>query len=383
MVADGTTRREALQMAAAAATLGLATRVDAGAANDDALDEALGRLHRAEPKIKQGMSTHAPMVVESLCALGYPDRVASWMDGYRGPVLEIPVPSARIPREGWREALGPRAGASTWEAAMARFGDWREFFRAEMAESPWPAVLDRWAARLAPGLCGAATHGVIRTAHAVRALSRRDTPERRAELARGLAYWASAYQELPARAGQGSATYVQALDRVPLYWEAHRRSPAGNIVEGVRQAGGLAHFAETRDLVATPADVATGLSALSATFAAVYLRHGTQHHPIAFIHAVTGPCALRRLAPHLAPGTARAAFPYAWQAAAAIYAGYARREDAARSPEPRLSRAELAARAAENGDAHVIKFVETLLVEHTLRPEPVYLAAAEDVLIRL
>ena len=151
----------------------------------------------------------------------------------------------------------------------------------------------------------------------------------------------------------------------------------------MRQAGGLPHFAETRDLVATPADVATGLSALSATFAAVYLRHGTQHHPIAFIHAVTGPCALRRLAPHLEPGTARAAFPYAWQAAAAIYAGYARREDAVRSPEPRLSRAELAARAAENGDAHVIKFVETLLVEHTLRPDPVYLAAAEDVLTRL
>jgi len=383
MVADGTTRREALQMAAAATTLGFAARLDAGAPDDDALDEALRRLHRAEPRIKQGMSTHAPMVAEALCALGYPDRVSSWMDRDRGPMLEIPVPAARIPRDGWRAALGLRAGASTWEAALARFGDWREFFVAEMAESPWPEVLDRWTARLAPGLCAAATHGVIRTAHATRALSRRDTPERRAELARGLAYWAAAYQELPARAGRGDATYAQALAQVPLYWDAHRQSPAGNIVEGVRQAGGLPRFAETRDLVATPADVASGLSALSATFAAAYLRHGTRHHAIAFIHAVTGPCALRRLAPHLRPETARAAFPYAWQAAVAIYAAYARREDAARSPDPRLSRAELAARAAENGDAHVVKFTETLLVEHTLRPDPVYLAAAEDVVTRL
>jgi hypothetical protein len=31
----------------------------------------------------------------------------------------------------------------------------------------------------------------------------------------------------------------------------------------------------------------------------------------------------------------------------------------------------------------VIEFVETLLAEHRLRPEPVYLAAAEDVLSRL
>ena len=57
--------------------------------------------------------------------------------------------------------------------------------------------------RLAPGLSAAATHGILRTAHAARALSRRDTPERRGELARGLAYWAVAYEELPARERSG------------------------------------------------------------------------------------------------------------------------------------------------------------------------------------
>jgi hypothetical protein len=32
-----------------------------------------------------------------------------------------------------------------------------------------------------------------------------------------------------------------------------------------------------------------------------YLRHGTRHNTIALIHAVTGPCALRELAPYVEP----------------------------------------------------------------------------------
>ena len=49
----------------------------------------------------------------------------------------------------------------------------------------------------AAGLMAAATHGWLRTAHAVRSLTARETPERIAELARGLAYWAARYQEVP------------------------------------------------------------------------------------------------------------------------------------------------------------------------------------------
>lgn len=355
-----------------------------GETGDEALDHALRLLHNAEPESRQGLSNHAPMAAEALCALGFADRAVAWVEHYNAPLIELPRPTARIDRERWREALGPRPGVTNWEASLTRWADWRAFFTEELAEGPWRGVLDRWAARLAPGMCAAATHGVIRTAHAARALSRRETSERRAELARGLAYWASAYEELPARAGGPRvASYEQALAKVPLHVRTFGQAPSGNIVNGLRQVGKLERFAEARDLVATPDDVSSALSTLSATFARVYLRHGTKHDSIAFIHAVTGPCALRKLAPHVSPETARAALPYAWQAAAAIYAAYARDDDEAPGPPgPELSPAELAARAVENGDEHAIKFTETLLVEHALRPDPAYLAAAKAVVTR-
>jgi hypothetical protein len=392
-----TSRRDTLRFCAGAAIAGLGSvpgvseperARPAALPGDEALDEALRLLEDAEPESRQGLSTHAPMVAEALCSLGQGERAVAWVQAYRGPLLRLPGTRSKIGREDWRRALGARPGASSWEAALERWADWREFFRAELDEAPWPEVLDRWAGRLAPGLCAAATHGVIRTAHAARGLSRRETPTRRAELARGLAYWASAYQELPARAGTGPAVvaYGQALDRVPLYWDAHHGVPPGNIVSGLRAAGELPGFSDARDLVKTPPDVSAALSELTRTAARAYLRHGTQGRSvatIAFVHAVTGPTALRRIAPHVRPETARAALPYAWQAVAGIYAAYARRENALREPEATSTRQELVARAVQNGDEHAIKFTEALLAEHEIQPDPAYLSAAEDVVTRL
>ena len=65
-------------------------------------------------------------------------------------------------------------------------------------------VVARWIPTLAGGLTGAAMRGLIRTAHAVRALDGHETPERVEELSRALAYWAARYQALPATgSGQG------------------------------------------------------------------------------------------------------------------------------------------------------------------------------------
>lgn len=391
-----TTRREVVRLFAAAAVIvgpghvrAAETKTAGGeAAPDGALDEALRLLHDREPESRQGLSTHAPMVAEALCALGRPEEAVGWVERYRGPMLALPRARQRIDPHDWRSSLGARPGAATWEEALERWADWREFFVEELKQGPWTGVLDRWTSRLAPGLCAAATHGVIRTSHAARALARLATAERAAELARGLAYWASSYQELPVRPAKGprAASYAEALEQVPLFWEKNRSVPAGNIVSGLQQAADLPGFAEMLDHVTLRDDVGEALSALTATSARAYLRHGTRGRSvatIAFVHAVTGPCALRRLTPHLKPETARAALPYAWQAVAGIYAAYARSENPMREAEPKAAPGELAARAVANGDEHAIKFTEALLAEHALRPDPAYLAAAEDAVARL
>jgi hypothetical protein len=229
-----------LQTAAGAlgwAACSKATSAPVKPANDDALDEALHRLHAREPEATQGLSTHAPMVAEVLCELGHADRVSGWLDNYRGPTLQLPTASEPIDPKNWRAALGPDVNASSWERANSRWRDWVALFGAELGNAPWREVLDKWAARLAPGMSGGATHGVIRTSHAVRALSRRETPERRAELARGLAYWASSYEEIKGRGPRID------LDKVPLYWEVKGHAPAGgNIVETLRHVAELASF---------------------------------------------------------------------------------------------------------------------------------------------
>jgi hypothetical protein len=355
-------------------------------ADDQALDEVLRQLQAAEPRSLQGLSTHAPMAAEALCALGFPQKAGPWLKNYRRPVRDLPGRKKRIDPNAWKDALGPDAQAETWEQANGRWRDWTEFFAAELGERPWPDVLDMWVARLAPGMSGAATHGVIRTAHAVRAVGRRKTPERLGELARGLGYWASSYEELPVRkrTRRRLDTFAAALDEIPLYRTAFGRSPEGrNIVEVLRRVREVEGFGEVRDAVRLPDDLSAAFSALTATFARVYLRYGTKNDTIAFVHAVTGPCALRRLAPQVSAKTLRAGFPYAWQTAAAVFSAYVHVREKGRREESKRTTEELAARAVRNGDEHVIKFTEVMLAEHKLNPDPVYLAAAEDAIGRL
>jgi hypothetical protein len=91
----------------------------------------------------------------------------AWVKEYDRPLLALPPATTLIERSQWRAALGPRVGAATWESSNARWGDWKEFFIAELSEPRWQDVLDLWVGRLVPGMSGAATHGAIRTAHAV------------------------------------------------------------------------------------------------------------------------------------------------------------------------------------------------------------------------
>ncbi|HXF50170.1 MAG TPA: questin oxidase family protein [Dehalococcoidia bacterium] len=335
-----------------------------------ALDEALEALKDTGPEFGPGLSNHGPMAAEALVRLGRGDSVIPWVERYRRRLQERPRASGRIDPAAWREALGD----------VRRVGDWVAFFEETLRERPWRDVVAEWAPRLAPGVMAGATHGLIRTAHAVRSLEEAETPLRLRELAEGLGYWAARYQELPGRPGPASfprspAAAIELVERANPPGTQFR----GLIFEAVRGLDERPAFAGVIDLAAPAGDVSRFLSNLTETFARVTLAN--PRTPIAFVHSVTAPAALWLLLPSLRPADAALAARYAWQACAALYAWYAEAGPEPTAVEPEgIQEDDLVARAVATGDEHAIKFVEACLRERRLHPSPAYVAAADQVI---
>jgi hypothetical protein len=363
-------------LAAAALALPPPARVGAAAAAPEAwepLDEALALLEGRGAEYGFGLANHGPMAAEALCAMGRGDRAADWVSGYRKR-LEDPAP----PREAVTEA--------TWRAAVGeapRVTDWARFFQAQLEERPWPAVLDLWAARLAPGLVAAAFHGVIRTAHAARALSVRETPRRRRELAAGLSYWAARHQALPRSDTPGPQRPVaEALAQVPRLPVEDRRR--GLIADGLRALDAFPAFAPVAGLANLGGDPGRVISALCGAMAGVYLAH-TPAGLITLLHGVTGASAVRLLVPHLSPATTAVVLRNTWHAAAALYAVSATSppgEPPAGQDKP-LDRDGHVEEALAARDEHAIKMTEACLREDAIAPRAVFGRAARDACRRL
>jgi hypothetical protein len=332
------------------------------------IDEALGELRDCGPEFGgNGLSNHGPMAAEALFALGRPEAVQPWVARYRKRLGERPPEVEPVLTAAWQTALGD----------VRRVSDWEAFFTRELEEQPWPAALEVWVRRLAPGLMAAATHGLIRTAHAVRSLTAADTPERRRELVAGLAYWAARYQTLPGVPGPASPRPPsQAIKDLPIM-PLHLRSRAPtSIFQAVAELDGFPPFSAAVDLAAPGADLSAFLCDLTATMARRYLENAGPAS-IPYVHTVTAPSALRMLLPFLTRETATQAVRYAWQAAAAIHsrAHYPRPVSL---PDPLPEREDLIDRAIASGDEHAIKFTEACLREHALAPHPAFLAGPLD-----
>jgi hypothetical protein len=341
-------------------------------ADYSALDETLEIIAPMGPDLNNGLSNHAPMAVEAMCAMGRADAVKKWFGSYRKLLAPRVARVARLTSDNWHAALGdPR-----------RTQDWFEFFRNEIADRPWQSVLDDWAARLAPGLMAAATHGIIRTGHATRSLALEDNSARRRELADGLAYWAADYLPLPAdRYRSARAMPSEAITRVKILPPEIRRANGGPFTDALAQLDSFEPFKDTLDAVDPAGDASAFLSDLSATFVRVFLANARDTYTtIAFIHTVTGPSALRPLLPYLRDPNVHAALAFAWQAAAAMYATFGTRAELPR-PSTYEGKAwdidELVERAIASGDEHAIKFTEVCLREHALKPNAAFFAAAD------
>ena len=225
----------------------------------------------------------------------------------------------------------------------------------------------------------AATHGLLRTSHAVRSLAAQETPQRLHELAQGLGYWAVRYQVLPGspsstNGGFSPSSAIAQVDRLHgLDFEG-----SGSIQQQIMGLDEQPEFAPAIDLVDTGGDLSAFISNITETFAGLYMAN--QKNLIAFVHTVTAPSSLRTLAPYLAEADARLAALYAWQACAGIYSWYSvvPPMDTTGLEAPSEDREDLIDRAVAAGGAHSIKFTEACLREYTINPNPVYLVAARD-----
>ena len=339
---------------------------------DQALLDALDRLRGTGPEFNGFLANHGPMAAEALTRLGGGDAVPRWVDGYLPRLDSAPEVRRGIGDDDWRERLGDEA----------LLGDWTAYLRSEAREMSWQDLLLRWWPRLLPGLAASATHGVIRTAHAVRSL--RDAgaephPLLVDELAQGLGYWAARFQSLPGSPRlAGGADSFAALRRLP------RLDPAipseglgiGGRLVSLRHLDGFADGLDQWGPPLTPDDALDDLIAAAARVLAA-----RDDAPIAFCHAVTAPAAVRLVLPELPSELRHASVAASWQVVGALVAAFAsprqEAESAAAEADAGALLSTLDARAIEHGDEHVIKLTEAARREHQRTGDVTLLVGAD------
>lgn len=338
---------------------------------DGALLDALDRLRGTGPEFHGFLANHGPMASEALVRLGAADQVGGWVSGYLPKLDDAPRVVRGIGAEDWPEHLG--------DVRLA--GDWTAYLRQEVGAAGWREVLLRWWPRLLPGLAASATHGVIRTAHAVRSLiAAGDHPDPLLvdELAQGLAFWAARYETLPGDPQlRGRLDAVEATRRLPrMAPEVPSEGPGvSGRLRALHRVPGLAEGLD--DWLAPPPDEALdGLIGASARVLAA-----RDDAPIAFCHAVTAPAAVRLVLPLLPGPLQQASVAASWHVVGGIVAAYAaprleaevERADA----DPEALLAELDGRAIEHGDEHVIKLTEAAEREFARTGDVTLLVAAD------
>jgi hypothetical protein len=345
------------------------------------LDQAYVRLHDTGPEFDGWLSNHGPMAAEAMARRGHADTVHRWLDVYVRRLEDFPRGTSPVGAD-WRVGLG----------APRRVADWTAYFRRELADQPWRQVLDTWWPRLLPGVAAAATHGVIRTGHAVRALiADGSDPVRVTELAHGLAYWAARWQPVP-----GATTGVSSPSGAAPGPHAEGLAPAaalaavpriadqtGGIRErllGLPRLTGWAGVLAAPQIPRSPEEISSWLTRLADAAALRYLEYA-HGNPVMLAHSATAPTAIVRTLPVLGRDLWAPSAAAAWAAAAALTAIYAPADPAPHEalpnppPGPRAAE-EMFARAVEHGDEHVIKFADTAADVYARTGKPGVLAAA-------
>ena len=341
-------------------------------------DEALERFHRVDLEYADGLANHGPMGAEALESLGHQALIPAFTDIY-APRLQAREPGRAIGPEAFESCLGD----------IARRGDWIATYEARVLAGDWRTAIASEIPLLLPGLFAGAGHGLLRVAHAVRALEREDSPIRRRELAFGLAYWAARFQTLPGLPGSRSATQglelADALRDWPLLGEPEAR--VGFFFRAVGRLESFREFARAVERVPLPtaATLDAYLSELCLAGARFYVAQPQAR--VAYVHAVTIPRAMRLIAPYLEEQDACLGAAYALQAAGALHSLYGDRdttpEDDAEVIRVSGDWDEIRYHAACSIQEHSIKMAEACWQEDRERADPLFRRAAADAALKI
>lgn len=312
------------------------------------LDEAYEQLHGKGPEFEGWLANHGPMAADALVRLGRGADVAGWLRGYVRRLEPAPDTRWPITEPEWAGLLGD----------ASRLADWCALLTQQLQAEPWEAVLARWWPRLLPGAVASATHGLIRTGHAVRALREQRTEPRLAELGQALGYWAARWQPVPPpAAGRGTAEVAVALDALPAReLTGGIRTRLATLRNDPRWPGVLAAVAPAADPVAVPAT----LDALVDAAVSRYLQWG-QANPVMLVHAATAPRAVGLALPSLPQHLWPASYDAAWVVAATVATVYRPVGTAVLGHDGPAALDEIVEGAVISRDEHAIKFTEVAL----------------------
>jgi hypothetical protein len=202
-------------------------------------------------------------------------------------------------------------------------------------------------------------------------------------VAAALAFWGSAYQELPGPPVLiGRLRVVEALGALPYLPEEAPRQVL--ISDMVAQVTGIAdEFEQGVSSLAPGGGAQDLLDQVASGGALAYLRNADAGGAIGLLHSVTAPLACELVLPWLEEEDRDAALGYAWQAAAALHVAFAVDRHGPAPARSASSAEALVDMAIDSGDEHAIKLTEAALRAYKRCGDPTLLWAAADACVRL
>ena len=300
-----------------------------------ALRTQLLQAARWDAEYSSGLSNHLPMALTALARLGASDeRLSEFAKRYAKRLHAAPPAEPWPAGEAWRALLGqPRA----WPAYRTL---WREWMDNEGAAE----VLAQALPTLMQGAGAAAFHGLVRAAYALAA-------NHAEELADALAYWSCRWFACGAADGQGSnADTAAVIATLDFSAELHEEAL---IAQQMAQAAAHPRFAPA--LARWRVDAHITLPRLAMLAAERYAARAE----FTVLHLVTSAHAVRVLLPWLPAEDRLTALRHYAGAAAAAWATLPHDRPGAMVQVSVLPWTEIAARAVDSDDDHLIKLVDS------------------------